>query len=169
MSEGIRRIRNDADYFKFIDMGYSDENGLRMNVYIDHENERVLDWADMEVVEDDEEHDFEQDPDDENDSQLSDDIPYEHEADDEIPFLEKTIGDEFLHQVLGICKDTNNEIETNNRDGKPVYPIDNENHKWDRMMPILGIRFSNTLELKFCVTNYAMKNNYNLYYEKNDS
>ncbi|CAI9292363.1 unnamed protein product [Lactuca saligna] len=74
MSEGIRRIRNDADYFKFIDMGYSDENGLRMNVYIDHENERVLDWADMEVVEDDEEHDFEQDPDDENDSQLSDDF-----------------------------------------------------------------------------------------------
>ncbi|CAH1454643.1 unnamed protein product [Lactuca virosa] len=109
-----------------------------MNVYIDHENELVLDWDDMEVVEDDEGHYSEQDPDDDNDSQLSDDIPYEHEADDYIPSLDKTIGDEFLHRVSGICKDTHDEVETNNGDEKPVYPIHNENQKWDKMVPVLG-------------------------------
>nr|KAJ0186588.1 hypothetical protein LSAT_V11C900504840 [Lactuca sativa] len=150
LAEGIRRIRNDADYFEFIETGYSDKVGLRMNVYIDQENEPVLDWADMEVVEDDEGHYSEEDLDDDKDSQLSDDIPYEHEADDYIPSLDKTIGDEFLHRVS-------------------VYPVHNENQKWDKLVPILGMRFFNPMELKNCLTNYAVKNGYNLYFEKNDS
>ncbi|CAI9273626.1 unnamed protein product [Lactuca saligna] len=109
-----------------------DEAGLRMNVYIDHENEPVLDWADMEVVEDDEGNYSEEDLDDDKDSQLSDDIPYEHEADDYIPSLDKTIGDEFLHPVSGMYKDINDEadtdeVETKNGDDKPVYPVHNEN------------------------------------------
>ncbi|CAI9282734.1 unnamed protein product [Lactuca saligna] len=168
LAEGIRRITNDADYFEFIETGSSDEAGLRMNVYIDHENEPVLDWAD------DEGHYSEEDLDDDKDSQLSDDIPYEHEADDYIPSLDKTIGDEFLHRVSGMCKDINDEaetdeVETNNGDDKPVYPVHNENQKWDKMVPILGMRFSNPMELKNCLTNYAVKNGYNLYFEKNDS
>ncbi|CAI9297880.1 unnamed protein product [Lactuca saligna] len=171
---GIRRIGNDADYYEFIETGYSDEVGLTMNVYIDHENEPVLDWTDMEVVEDDEGHYSEPDVDDDKESQLSDDIPYEHEADGYIPSLDKTVGDEFLHRVSGTSKDKNDELETdevktNNGDDKPVYPVHNENQKWDKMVPILGMRFSNPMELKICLTNYAVKNGYNLYYEKNDS
>ncbi|CAI9290457.1 unnamed protein product [Lactuca saligna] len=150
LAEGIRRIGNDADYYEFIETGYSDEVGLTINVYIDHENEPVLDWADMEVVEDDEGHYSEPDMDDDKESQLSDDIPYEHEADGYIPSLDKNVGDEFLHRVS-------------------VYPVHNENQKWDKMVPILGMRFSNPMELKNCLTNYAVKNGYNLYYEKNDS
>nr|KAJ0184707.1 hypothetical protein LSAT_V11C900457790 [Lactuca sativa] len=133
--------------------GYSDEAGLRMNMYIDHGNEPVLDWADMEIVEDDEGHYSEEDPDDDKDSQLYDDIPYEHEADDYVPSLDKTIGDEFLHRVSGMCKDINDEAETDeveikNGDDKPVYPVHNENQKWDKMVPILGMRFFNPMELK---------------------
>ncbi|CAI9276348.1 unnamed protein product [Lactuca saligna] len=174
LAEGIRRLMNDADYFEFIETSYSDEAGLRMNVYIDHENEPVLDWADMEAMEDDEGHYSEEDLDDDKDSQLSDDIPYEHEADDYIPSLDKTIGDEFLHRVSGMCKDINDEaetdeVETKNGDDKPVYTVHNENHKWDKMVPILAMRFSNPMELKNCLTNYALKNGYNLYFEKNDS
>ncbi|CAI9271937.1 unnamed protein product [Lactuca saligna] len=130
LAKGIRRVGNDANYFEFIETNYSDENVLRVNVYIDQKNEHVLDWAEMEVVEDDEGNYPEQDLDDDNDSQLSDDIPYEHEADDYIPSLDKTIGDEFLHRVSGICKDTNDEVETNNGDDKLVYSIHNENQKW---------------------------------------
>nr|KAJ0199665.1 hypothetical protein LSAT_V11C600324570 [Lactuca sativa] len=127
----------------------------------------------MEVVEDDEGHYSEPDVDDDKESQLSVDIPYEHEADGYIPSLDKTVGDEFLHQVSGISKDKNDEletaeVETNNGDDKPVYPVHNENQKWDKMVPILGMRFSNPMELKNCLTNYAVKNGYNLYYEKND-
>nr|KAJ0198936.1 hypothetical protein LSAT_V11C600300100 [Lactuca sativa] len=89
-------------------------------------------------------------------------------------FKDKTVGDEFLYRVSDISKDKNNEletdeVETNNGDDKPVYPIHNENHKWDKMVPILGMRFSNPVELKILFTNYAVKNGYNFYYEKNDS
>ncbi|CAI9291983.1 unnamed protein product [Lactuca saligna] len=134
LAEGIRKIGNDADYYEFIETGYSDEAGLTMNVYIDHEKEVVLDWADMEVLEDDEVHYSEPDVDDDKDSQLSDDIPYEHEADGYIPSLDKTVGDEFLHRVSSISKDKNDEletdeVETNNGDDKPVSPVHNENHK----------------------------------------
>nr|KAJ0184637.1 hypothetical protein LSAT_V11C900455280 [Lactuca sativa] len=174
LAEGIRRIGNDAEYYKFIETSYSDEAGLRMNVYIDHENEDVLDWADMEVLEDAEGYYSDPDVDDHKDSQLSDDIPYKHEADGYIPSLDKIVGDEFLHRASGISKDKNDEletdeVETNNGDDKLVYLVHNENQKWDKMVPILGMRFSNPLELKICLTYYAVKNGYNLYYEKNDS
>ncbi|CAI9262955.1 unnamed protein product [Lactuca saligna] len=43
LAEGIRIIDNDADYFEFIDDGYMAKNELRMNVYIDHQNEPILD------------------------------------------------------------------------------------------------------------------------------
>ncbi|CAI9280217.1 unnamed protein product [Lactuca saligna] len=131
--------------------------------------EGSCDNANMELLEDDEGYYSEPDVDDDKDSQLSDDIPYEHKADGYIPSLDKTVGDEFLHPVSGISKDKNDEVETNNGDDKPVYPIHNENKKWDKMVPILGIRFSNPMKLKFYLTNYAVKNEYNLYYEKNDS
>ncbi|CAI9285469.1 unnamed protein product [Lactuca saligna] len=134
LTEGIRRIGNDVDYYEFIETGYSDEVGLTMNVYIDHENEVVLDWADMEVLEDDEGQYFEPDVDDDKDSQLSDDIPYEHEVNGYIPSLDKIVGDEFLHRVSGISKDKNDDletdkVETNNGDDKPMYSVHNENQK----------------------------------------
>ncbi|CAI9292179.1 unnamed protein product [Lactuca saligna] len=112
LAEGLRRIGNDADYFEFTEL------------------------------EDDEGHYSEEDSDHDNDSQLSDVIPYEHEADDYIPCLDKTIGDEFLHRVSRMCKDINDEAETDEvetkiGDDKPVYPVHNENQKWDKMVSIL--------------------------------
>nr|KAJ0184657.1 hypothetical protein LSAT_V11C900458570 [Lactuca sativa] len=99
--------------------------------------------------------------DDDNDSQLSDDMTYDLEPDDEVPSLDKTVGDDFLHKVSCICRDTNDECT--------LSIMTNENQKWNKMVPILGMRFSNPMELKNCVTNYAVKNGCNLYYEKNDS
>nr|KAJ0226600.1 hypothetical protein LSAT_V11C100040920 [Lactuca sativa] len=150
-------------YYKLRDDA-SDEAGLTMNVYIDHENEAVLDWADMEVLEDDEGHYSEPD--------IHNFLMIFHMSMKQMViflYLDKTVGDEFLHRVSGISKDKNDELETNNGDDKPVYPVHNENQKLDKMVPILGMRFSNPMELKICLTNYAVKNGYNLYYEKNDS
>ncbi|KAL7605835.1 hypothetical protein Lser_V15G17660 [Lactuca serriola] len=36
------------------------------------------------------------------------------------------------------------------------------------MVPVLGMKFANPLELKLCLTNYAVKNGYDLWFEKND-
>ncbi|CAI9286107.1 unnamed protein product [Lactuca saligna] len=43
LAEGIRGIDSDVDYFEFIEDGYIAKNELRMDVYIDHQNEPILD------------------------------------------------------------------------------------------------------------------------------
>ncbi|CAI9284309.1 unnamed protein product [Lactuca saligna] len=50
LAEDIRRIDNYANYFEFIEDGYMVKNELRMNVYIDHQNEPILDWTDKEML-----------------------------------------------------------------------------------------------------------------------
>ncbi|CAI9298582.1 unnamed protein product [Lactuca saligna] len=36
------------------------------------------------------------------------------------------------------------------------------------MVPVIGMKFGNPIQLKLCVTNYAVKNEYDLWYEKSD-
>ncbi|KAI3522856.1 hypothetical protein L1887_00908 [Cichorium endivia] len=170
LAEGIRRFGNDADYVEFLEMGYEDENEFRMNVYIDHQNEPVLDWAHMEVP--DEEVEDAEDEDDDKDSEKSYTVEYEHVADQEVHSFDKTTDDKFLNKLVrhsNIKSEVNKDDEPNTEDAQGVvFPVHDENQEWDTMVPILGMKFSNPIELKNCVTNYAVKNGYDLWYEKTD-
>ncbi|CAH1432587.1 unnamed protein product [Lactuca virosa] len=53
LCEGIRRIACDADYWEFVETVYSLESDSlqsELDVYIDHRNEPILDWADNEFI-----------------------------------------------------------------------------------------------------------------------
>ncbi|CAI9286722.1 unnamed protein product [Lactuca saligna] len=50
LCEGIRRIDSDADYWEFVETVYSLESEL--DVYIDHQNESILDWAGNKLLAD---------------------------------------------------------------------------------------------------------------------
>ena len=55
LCEGIRRIDSDADYWEFVETVYSLESDSlesELDVYIDHRNEPILDWADNEFLAD---------------------------------------------------------------------------------------------------------------------
>ncbi|CAI9271903.1 unnamed protein product [Lactuca saligna] len=95
LAEGIRRIDNDADYFKFIEDGYMPKNELRMNVYIDHQNEPILDWDDKEVLAGDECSELVEN--DDTNSHISDINECEHELDEDVHNFDKTIDGEFLN------------------------------------------------------------------------
>nr|KAJ0208052.1 hypothetical protein LSAT_V11C500289790 [Lactuca sativa] len=172
--EGIRRIDNDADYFGFIEDGYMDKNELRMNVYIDHQNEPILDWADKEMLTGNEVSEVIED--DDTESQISDIMECEHEPDEEVHTFDKTDGDEFLNKLCGkpIVNSNQEEVndaaddEVSDEDDEVVFPVFDEKQEWDKMVPVLGMKFSNPLELKLCLTNYAVKNGYDLWFEKND-
>ncbi|KAI3765597.1 hypothetical protein L2E82_15635 [Cichorium intybus] len=170
LAEGIRRFHNDADYVEFLEVGYEDENEFRMNVYIDHQNEPVLDWADMEVP--DEEVEDAEDQDADKDSDKSYTVEYEHAADQEVHSFDKTTDDKFLNKLVcdsNIKNEVNKDDEPNTEDGQGVvFPVHDENQEWETMVPIIGMKFSNPMELKNCVTNYAVKNGYDLWYEKTD-
>ncbi|CAI9277945.1 unnamed protein product [Lactuca saligna] len=144
--EGIRRIDNDDNYFEFIEDAYMAKNELRMNVYINHQNKPILDWVDKEIL-------------------------------TGVHMFDKAVDDEFLNKLCGkpILNSNQEEVnddaaddddEVSDEDDEVMFPIFDENQEWDKMVPVLGMKFSNPLELKLCLTNYAVKNGYYLWFEK---
>nr|KAJ0186902.1 hypothetical protein LSAT_V11C900463080 [Lactuca sativa] len=173
LCEGIRRIDSDADYWEFVETVYSLESDSlesKLDVYIDHRNEPILDWADKEFLADGKgyESDY-MDEEDDKDSEVSMTMEYEHEWDDEEEHtFDKTVGDPFLDKLSGHISDDDEEEANNGKLKDVVFPVHNENQEWEQMVPVLGMKFSNPLELKLCITNYAVKNGYDLWYEKSD-
>ncbi|CAI9287259.1 unnamed protein product [Lactuca saligna] len=90
-----------------------------------------------------------------------------HKKDDATyPFpANKTARDRFLNIL---CEP----IESEDQDDEyvpPQYPVYDERQPWDQMKPIIGMRFCNPTELKHMLSNYAVANGYDLWFEKNDS
>ncbi|CAI9288541.1 unnamed protein product [Lactuca saligna] len=149
LCEGIRRIDNDADYWEFVETVYSLESDCLEN------------GKGYELDELDEE--------DDKDSEVSMTMEYEHEWDDEDEHtFDKTVRDPFLDKLSGHISDDDEEEANNGKLKDVVFPVHNENQEWEQMVPVLGMKFSNPLELKLCITNYAVKNGYDLWYEKSD-
>nr|KAJ0195453.1 hypothetical protein LSAT_V11C700366420 [Lactuca sativa] len=101
--------------------------GSELDVYIEHQNEPILDWPDNEVLEDDISDDNEYDLDNEYDKDLeiSDTMKYEHVCDEEVYTCNKTIGDKFLNKLPG---DISDDDDANNGKGIEVrFPVHEEN------------------------------------------
>ncbi|CAI9296432.1 unnamed protein product [Lactuca saligna] len=134
LEDGIRRIDNDVDYFEFIEDGYMAKNELRMNVYIDHQKEPVIDWADEQMLTDDEVSELVEIND--TDSHISDIIEYEHEPDEEVYTFDKIVDDEFLNKLCGKPILNTNQEEVNDddddvsdEDDEVVFPVFDENQE----------------------------------------
>nr|KAJ0188265.1 hypothetical protein LSAT_V11C900484780 [Lactuca sativa] len=157
---GIHTLVNDGDYKEFLDLAYA--NDKRMNVYVDHHNEPIFDWIEAEESESENE-----DLDEDEDSFIQDSYFVDHEEDDATyPFpANKTARDRFLNIL---CEP----IESEDQDDEyvpPQYPVYDERQPWDQMKPMIGMRFCNPTELKHMLSNYAVANGYDLWFEKNDS
>ncbi|CAI9282235.1 unnamed protein product [Lactuca saligna] len=50
LRDGLREIEDENDYVCFLDAGY--ENGGRMNFYIDHSQELIMEWIVEEIADD---------------------------------------------------------------------------------------------------------------------
>nr|KAJ0189174.1 hypothetical protein LSAT_V11C800402240 [Lactuca sativa] len=157
---GIHTLVNDGDYKEFLDLAYA--NDKRMNVYVDHHNEPIFNWIEAEESESEN-----KDLDEDEDSVIQDSYFVDHEEDDATyPFpANKTARDRFLNIL---CEP----IESEDQDDEyvpPQYPVYDERQPWDQMKPMIGMRFCNPTELKHMLSNYAVANGYDLWFEKNDS
>nr|KAJ0205445.1 hypothetical protein LSAT_V11C500234480 [Lactuca sativa] len=148
----------------------SDSLESELDVYIDHRNEPILDWADNDFLADGKGYELDElDEEDDKDSKVSMTMEYEHEWDDEDEHtFDKTVGDPFLDKLSGHISDDDEEEANNGKLKDVVFPVHNENQEWEQMVPVLGMKFSNPLELKLCITNYPVENGYDLWYEKSD-
>ncbi|KAI3701118.1 hypothetical protein L2E82_45763 [Cichorium intybus] len=168
LAEGIHILHNDGDYKEFLEMGYN--NGKRISVYVDHYNEPIFDWIEDELQEDETNEDGNQDCEEDVDSVISDTISVDHEEDGDVVSTNKTKGDKFLNILCPIESNTDDIEEQNEDEGdKPQYPVHDETQQWDKMKPMLGMRFSDPNELKHMLSNYAVANGYDLWFDKNDS
>ncbi|CAH1445490.1 unnamed protein product [Lactuca virosa] len=143
LCEGIRRIDSDVDYWEFVEIVYSLESDSlesELDVYIDHRNEPILDWADNEALADGKGYESDEfDVEDENDYEVSETMEYEHEWDDEEEHtFDKTVGDPFLDKLSGHINDDDEEEANNGKDKDVVFPVHNENQEWEQMVQVLG-------------------------------
>ncbi|CAI9286312.1 unnamed protein product [Lactuca saligna] len=88
--------------------------------------------------------------------------------------LNKTKDDEFLNKLCpgGGEEKKIEEIDNNEEFDNDVleeHPIFNPHVHWKKQEPILGMRFEDPKQLKSMLCNYAVKNGYQLWFEKNDS
>ncbi|CAI9264623.1 unnamed protein product [Lactuca saligna] len=169
LAEGIIRIDSDVDYWEFVEATYTPE--VELDVNIDHQKELILDWADNEVLSDGNMYDL-NDKEEEDDKEQADDLDdimaYENEVDEEVHTFNKTVGDDFLNELSGIGNLSDDDEPNDFIDDKVVFPVHDEKQEWDKMVPVIGMKFANPIQLKLCVTNYVVKNGYDLWYEKSD-
>ncbi|CAI9282607.1 unnamed protein product [Lactuca saligna] len=98
------------------------------------------------------------------DSHISDIMECEHEPDEEVHTFDKIVDDEFFNKCGKPIPNSNQEEinddndEVSDEDDDVVFPVFDENQEWDKMVLVLGMKFSNPMELKLCLTNYAVKN-----------
>ncbi|CAI9271593.1 unnamed protein product [Lactuca saligna] len=147
--DGLRELRDEDDYVRFLDAGY--KNGRRISIYIDHDHEPLMQWIEEEIAEDGVYGDSDPSSDD-VDSVMSDDISVDHEVDDEVIEIPKSV-DPFLSKKNlipkgGVDEEVDDEVHH--------FPIHDPDQKWDTMVPVLGMRFSDRYELKQMITNYAV-------------
>ncbi|CAI9284491.1 unnamed protein product [Lactuca saligna] len=165
MRDGLTPLKNNDDYRRFLDAAHGNEG--KINVYIDHYNDSVLDW----IEEEKEEKSVDSESSDEDkDSVMSDALSVDHEPDEEVIPLTKS-DDPFLNYISVVPRDDFVDEDDDSDNGTkeaPIYPFHDSTQKWDTMQPILGMRFCNPQELKQLVSNYVVANGFNLWYEKND-
>ena len=153
LGEGIHSLYNDGDYREFLEMGYN--NGKRMKVYVDQYNEPIFDWIEADDGEEEGSEDL--DCEEDEDSVFSDPESVDHEEDGELDANNHTTTDQFLNILCPSAP-----LNEDKHDDLPQYPIHNEKQAWDKMEPILGMRFSNPSELKHMLSNYAVAHGYDL-------
>ena len=158
--DGLRELKDKDDYVRFLDATYSNDG--KISIYIDHAGEDIMEWIQEE---NDEEGDVESVLSDDVDSVLSDDVSVDHEVDDEVIQIPSSVDPFLSRNNLIPAGGVGDEVE----DSVPKFPIHDPNQKWDTMKPVLGMRFSDRYEVKQMLTNYAVFNGYELYYEKNES
>lgn len=163
LKDGLRGLVDDNDYVRFLDCANGNEG--RIDVYVDHCNEPILEWiADERDAEGGTDSDS---SDSDVDTVISDNLSVDLEGDDEATPV-NLVDDPFL------CKKTvipAHGVHDGNDNSTEIqqYPVYDPDQAWDTVVPIVGMRFSGPLELKHMLTDYAVANGYKLWYEKNDS
>lgn len=160
LSEGLHSLQNECDYEEFLEAANGATN-RRIDVYIDHYNEPLFDW----IGDEESDKDIEDSEHEEVDEKFDDGAKLSHEDDEQVVSTKRTVNDHFLNILCPVDEEENDEVRDHE---EPIYPRHDESMDWRNMTPMIGMRFANPAALKMLLSNYAVANGYDLWFERND-
>ncbi|KAL4585548.1 hypothetical protein LXL04_010170 [Taraxacum kok-saghyz] len=158
LSDGLGVIQNEGDYREFLEVTFASP-GKKVKVYVDYNNEPLFDWIELENPDEVDDLEFHTEQDEEaKETPFADGIKAEHQE-DAVETKPEPVDDPFLNKLCPKREEADGEFQQE-------YPFHNPNMAWDNMVPIIGMQFSNSAELKELLANYAVKHGYPLWFEK---
>ncbi|GJZ80821.1 hypothetical protein Tco_0645815 [Tanacetum coccineum] len=150
---GIKPLKNDTVVDQFVILAY--QNKWEVNLYVEHNGYNALDIRDQgETKVDDEDNES-------SDAYCSSDdedlccVDFHTEADDNVVIKTLSINDPFLNPEFNVKQGI-------------TYLRHDPTQDWNKIEPVLGIRFEHPEQLKLCLANYGVANGYQLWYKRND-
>ncbi|GJW60511.1 calcium/proton exchanger [Tanacetum coccineum] len=189
----IREIKSDQDIVDMLKVGY--DNGFQIDMYVDHFGYDIMEMVEYDRNEElrktrikaeldssDDDYHYSDD-----DLEEIENVDFHTEGDDSVVIKNITTQDPFLtklcsarvlfrgHVEFGVNEETpqvdpdDNQIDPVYKVKKGVvYPAFDPDIPWDKMEPILGMRFETPHQLKMALANYGVAHGYQLWYMKND-
>ncbi|GJR35066.1 zinc finger, PMZ-type containing protein [Tanacetum coccineum] len=181
---GITALKNDANVDDFVNL--DNQNKWVVDLYIEHNGYDTLNIRDQaEIMGHDEGNES-------SDAYCSSDdedlgfVDFHTEVDDNLVIMTLTTNDPFMNKLCSnnghfrgfIDEPMNANVERVVEDIKSInlefnvkqgmtYLRHDPTHDWNRMEPVLGMRFENHEQLKLCLANYGVANGYQLWYKRN--
>ena len=182
---GIKQIKNDDDVQAFLIVGY--ENKWVVDLYAEHMDDDALDIRDHAETNNVDLGNESSDGYCSSDEEDYGDVEFFTEGDDNVEIKVVTTKDPFLLKLCsnsghykGFIDEAVNEParevidDPDNIDPKYraksgiIYPRHDPTLQWDKMEPVLGMRFETNEQLKLALANYAVANGYQLWFMRND-
>jgi hypothetical protein len=183
---GIKEIRNNDDVHAFLTCGY--ESKWVVDLYAENLDEDALECRDStEPIETEEGYESSDTYCSSDDEEDLGDVEFFHESDENVKIKNVSTKDPFINKLCSnsgqfkgfIDEPVNvNAIEVledpdhvdAKYKAKPniIYPRHDPTQDWDKMEPVLGMRFESNEQLKLALANYGVHNEYQLWFERND-
>ena len=183
MALGIRELRSDEDVVAMLNAGY--ENGNLIALYVEHYDYDVMEYikqseADEQIIEDSDDYYSSDECDD------IDNVDFHAEGDENVVIKDFSTPDTFLNRLCSARVTfkkqqvpDNGDVPQEDPDGDSidpvykvkkgvVYPAFDPELPWDKMEPVLGMRYESAFQLKLALTNYGVAHGYQLWFMKND-
>ncbi|PWA80923.1 calcium/proton exchanger [Artemisia annua] len=182
---GIKEIKNDDDVQAFLTVGY--ETKWVVDMYAEHLDDDAFDIRDFAEANNVDLGNESSDAYCSSDEEDYGDVEFFNEGDENVQIRVVTTKDPFLLKLCsnsghykGFIDEPVNELtkevinDPDNIDPKYraksgiIYPRHDPSQQWDKMEPVLGMRFESNEQLKLALANYGVANGYQLWFMRND-
>nr|GEV79966.1 calcium/proton exchanger [Tanacetum cinerariifolium] len=186
IKQGLWRLENDADVQYFLKTGY--ESKWVVDLYVEHHGYNPMDYKNSN------DRDYES-PDSSDaycssdDEQVIDYVDFYHEGEQDVVVKNITTNDPFLTKLCSNNRNfrgfnnepipVNEDLHIEDPDSSSLepthqiqrgiaYPRYDPLQPWNKIQPILDMRYNHPEQLKLALANYEVAGGYQLWFQKND-